>query len=260
MKASLKLVLLPILSATVLAACGGGGNDNFDDRVGLADPKVRVVHAIPAGPTVTLQRNAAAFAPETINLAYKGASIYLTTGTQSDLWTVQTTASPPVAVGSVTFNADRGHKYTMIAIPDTNPATSLQMIDDPFNKGLVSDNAHVRVFNAALNATNVDVYLTPTTTDINTVAPTFAAIGYKRALPATGSDSLEVEGGAYVLRITAAGAVAPKAVIFSAPVTLDKNADWLLLPIPASATPNDLKVLVVQSDAATPAVELTNTP
>lgn len=256
MKTSLKLVL-PILAASILAACGGGGNDNFDDRVGLADPKVRVVHAIPAGPAVTLQRNGAAFAPETTALPYKAASIYLATGTQSDLWTVQTTATPAVAVGSVTFNADRGHKYTMIAIPDTNPVTSLQMIDDPYNKGIVSDNARVRVFNAALNATNVDVYLTPSTTDINTVTPTFAAIGYKRAIPATGSDSLEVEGGAYLLRITAAGTKAP---IFTAPVTLAKNADWLLMPIPASATPADVKVLVVQSDATTPAQELTNTP
>jgi hypothetical protein len=256
MKTSLKL-LLPILSAAILAACGGGGNDNFDDRVGLAPPKVRLVHAIPAAGAVTLNRNGSAFSTATTGLAYKGASAYAETGTSSDLWVVRTVAAPSVDVGSVTFNADTGHKYTFIAIPDTSPVTSLQMIDDPFNKSLVSDNAHVRVFNAALNATNVDVYLTATTTDINTVAPTFAAVGYKRAAPATGSDALEAEGGAYLLRITAAGSKTP---IFTAPVTLAKNADWLLLPIPASATPNDVKVLVVQADAATPALELTNTP
>lgn len=255
MKTSLKL-LLPILSAAILAACGGG-NDSFDDRVGLADPKVRLVHAIPLAPSVTLSRNSVAFAPETSGIAYKGASVYLATDNKSDLWSVRTDTNPTVEVGSVTFNADRGHKYTMIAISDTNPTTTLQMIDDPFNKGIVSDNARVRVFNAALNATNVDVYLTPTTTDINTVTPTFAAIGYKRASPATGSDSLEVEGGGYLLRITTAGT---KTVIFRAPVDLAKNADWLLLPIPASVTPNDLKVLVVQSDSATPSVELANTP
>lgn len=256
MKTSLK-ILLPILSAAILAACGGGGNDNFDDRVGLAPPKVRLVHAIPAAGTVSLLRNGTAFSGATSGVAYKGASAYAETGTSSDLWVVRTDAAPQVDVGSVTFNADTGHKYTFVAIPDTNPVTSLQMIDDPYNKSLTSDNAHVRVFNAALNANNVDVYLTPTTTDINTVNPTFAAVGYKRAMPATGSDSLEAEGGDYLLRITTAGT---KTVIFRSPVTLAKNADWLLLPIPASVAPNNIKVLVVQSDSGTPSLELTNTP
>jgi hypothetical protein len=261
MKTSLKL-LLPVVAASILAACGGGGGDNFDDRVGLASPKVRLLHAIPTAGTVSLNRDGTAFGATTTDLAYKSASPYAETSTSSNLWSVSTTSSPAVAVGSVTFNADTGHKYTFIAIADTNPATSLQMIDDPYNKGLTSSNARVRVFNGALNAQNgsngIDVYLTPTTlTDISAATPNFAGVGFKRAAPATGSDSLEVAGGNFNVFVTAAGT---KTVIFRSTITLENNADWLIVPVPASATANDIKVLVAKTDAGTPSIELPNQP
>lgn len=249
-------LLVPLVSAVLLAACGGGSDDSFDDRVGIADPKIRLMHAMPLGGAVSLYRNGAAFATATNGLAYKSASAYADAQTASDLWSVRTDTTPTVEVGSVTFNADRGHKYTLIAIADTNPTTSLQMIDDPFNKSLTSSNARVRVFNAALNAQNLDVYLTPTTTtDIAAVTPTFAGIGFKRAVPATGSDSLEVAGGSFKVFVTTAGT---KTVIFRATVTLDDNADWLMLPVPDSVTPNDIRVLVAKSDSGAPSTELTN--
>jgi hypothetical protein len=68
---------------------------------------------------------------------------------------------------------------------------------------------------------------------------------------------VDVEGGDYVLRLTAAGT---KTVLFTSPVTLAKNADWLLVPVPASATPNDMRVLVIKSDDGAPATELLNQP
>lgn len=257
MKTPLKL-LVPLLSTLLFAACGGGSDDSFDDRVGIADPKIRVVHAIPTGANVSLLRNGTAFGTATSGLAYKSASAYADAQTASDLWSVRTDTTPSTEIGSVTFNADRGHKYTLIAIPDTNPVTSLQMIDDPFNKGLTSSNARVRVFNAALNAQNIDVYLTPTTqTDIATATPNFAAVGFKRAAPATGSDSLEVAGGSFNIFITTAGT---KTVIFKSAFTLESNADWLLLPVPGSVAPNDIKVLVAKSDSGAPSAELTNQP
>lgn len=257
MKTSLK-ILAPVLASLLLAACGGGSDDSFDDRVGIADPKIRVMHAIPLGGTVSLLRNGTAFGTATSGLAYKSASAYADAQTQSDLWSVRTDATPSIEVGSVTFNADRGHKYTLIAIPDTNPVTSLQMIDDPFNKGLTTSNARVRVFNAALNAQNIDVYLTPTTqTDITAATPNFAAVGFKRAAPATGSDSLEVAGGSFNIFITTAGT---KTVIFKSAFTLESNADWLLLPVPGSVAPNDIKVLVAKSDSGAPSTELPNQP
>ena len=39
-----------------VAACGGG-DDNLDDRLDIADPKVRLVHAVPGAPNVALYRD-----------------------------------------------------------------------------------------------------------------------------------------------------------------------------------------------------------
>ena len=106
--------------------------------------------------------------------------------------------------------------------------------------------------------TPVDVYLTPTGTDINTVAANFANVGYKSAIPASGSDSIDftVGSGSYELTITAAGLKVP---LFRAPVTVANNADWLLTVLPDSIVPADLKVLLVRSDDSAPAVEIANT-
>src|SRR6185369_9847992 len=68
--------LLAAATVTLLAACGGGGsNDNLDDRLGIADPKLRLVHAVPGGPDVSLWRNGLKDADAT-GIAYKTASKY----------------------------------------------------------------------------------------------------------------------------------------------------------------------------------------
>ena len=82
-------------------------------------------------------------------------------------------------------------------------------------------------------------------------------MGYKQAAPASGADSIDLEGGDYMLRLTVAGT---KTVFFTAPVTIPEDADWLLVPVPGSLTPGDMRVLVVQSDMGAPATELTNQP
>jgi hypothetical protein len=82
-------------------------------------------------------------------------------------------------------------------------------------------------------------------------------VGYKEAVPESGQDSSELEGGDYQLRLTTAGT---KTVVFTANVTLAENADWLLATVPGSVNANDVKVLVVQADSADPAVELANAP
>jgi len=255
MKDSTK-VLLALAPVFLLGACGGG-DDSLDDRLGLADPKVRLVHAVPLAPNVSLFRDDVAQNADVTNMPYKGASNYFDVPHASATWAVKTATSPAVDVGSVAFNADRGHKYTLVAVPDAGSLTEVVLINDPYNIGLVSDNARVRVFNASFNSANYDVYLTAAGIDLTTVAPNFASVGYKQAVPASGVDSGQLEGGNYSLRITTAGT---KTVIFTAPVNLAKNADWLLTSVPGSATPDDIKVLVVQSDTSTPATELSNTP
>lgn len=248
--------LIAVVPALLLAACGGGNDDNLDDRLDLADPKVRLVHAVPLAPDVSLFRNDVVVGGVT-DVPYKGATNYFDVSTATQKWDVRTTGTPALTVGSLSFDARRGNKYTLIAVPDAGSVTELVLIDDPYNKGIASDNARVRVFNAAFNAANLDVYLTAPGADLATTTPNFAAVGYKKALPVNGADSIQLEGGTYQLRMTPAGT---KTVVFNAQVSLAKNADWLLVPVPASVTPNAAKVLVVQTDSSTPATELGTTP
>ncbi len=248
----LALALLPAL----LAACGGS-DDSFDDRADIADPKVRLVHAIPGGPAVTLYRDNQTQGADVTDMGYKGASNDFDTGRGTHTGDVRTTGTPPLTVGSQTFETHQGNKYTLIAVPDAGSLTEVQLIADPYNKSLSSDDARVRVFNAAFNTPSVDVYITAPAVNIANVAPTLPAVGFKQAAPASGADSIDLEGGEYTLRLTAPGS---KTVLFNAPVTIPEDADWLLVPVPASVAPGDMHVLVVQSDMGAPATELTDQP
>ena len=250
-------LLLALVPALFLAACGGGNEDDLDDRLDLADPKVRLVHAVPLGPDVSLFRNGEAQASEVTGMPYKGASDYFDVSTNEATWEVRTATSPSASIGEVTFDPSRGEKYTLIAVPDAGSLTEVVLITDPFRKGLTSDKARLRAFNAAFNAANLDVYLTAPGADIATATPTFAAVGYKDAMPASGEDSIEVSGDTYQLRLTEAGS---KTVVFDAEVVLEDNADWLLVPVPASLDANHVNVLAVRADAGTPAVEIDGTP
>jgi hypothetical protein len=251
------LLALAVLPAFILAACGGGSDDNFDDRADIADPKVRLVHAVPGAPSVTLFRDDQTQGAETTNMPYKGASNYFDTGEGTHRWDVRTANAPIVTVGSQTFETHRGNKYTLVAVPNAGSVTEVVVIADPYNKSLTSDDARVRVFSAAFNTASFDVYITAPAVDIANVPPTLAAVGYKQAAPASGADSIDLEGGSYVLRLTAAGS---KTAFFRAPVTIPQNADWLLVPVPGSLVPADVRVLAIQSDNGAPATELPNQP
>jgi hypothetical protein len=242
---------LPIVAAAFIAACGGS-DDNFDDRADVADPKVRFIHAVPFGPSLTLFRNDIA-RPEASGTGYKFASRYFDVETGQATWPVRTGNS---GLDEVPFDAKRGNKYSIVALPGSS-GVELLLIDDPYNKSITSNDARVRVVNGSLNAQNVDIYLTAPNADLAVTGPTLGAVTYQTAQPASGSDSAQLEGGNYRLRITAAGS---KAVIFDAAVVLAKNADWLLVTIPASATPGDVNVLVVQSDVDTQAATEITSP
>lgn len=247
--------MLAVSPLLLMAACGGG-DDDFDDRADIADPKVRVVHAVPLGPDVSLLRNNVAV-PNT-NTSYKGATPYFDVESGDATWLVRTTAAPNASIGQVQFNASRGNKFTLVAVPGTGSLTDVVLISDPYNKSLTSDDARVRVLHASFNASNIDAYITRPNVAITGVNPNFGNVAYKQANPASGNDSLEFDGDdpAYVLTLTAAGSKTP---VFRAPISLGENADWLLTVLPDSVAPNDVKVLLVKSDDSAPAQEIANT-
>lgn len=248
-------LVLALAPAFLMAACGGG-DDSLDDRLDVADPKVRLVHAVPLGPNVSLFRDGVA--QSVVDLPYKGASAYFDVSTSSATWSVRTTAAPNATIGESTFEATRGDKFTLVAVPGSGSLTEVLNIRDPYNKDLTSDNGRVRVLNAAINAPDIDVYITPPNADLAPLAPNFASVDYKTSFPASGEDSLDVANATtpYWMTITAAGSKTP---LFRAPITVAENADWLVTVLPDSVAPNDVKVLVVASDDANPATEVPNT-
>jgi len=254
---SRRALLLAFASTSLLVACGGG-DDNFDDRADVADPKVRFVHAFPGGPAVTLQRNGVAESAAT-NVDYKYGSQYYGVPTAMADFSLRVAATN-TEVASTSVDAQRGKKYTLVALPATAGA-ELLVINDPYNKRLTSDDARLRVLNAAPNAQTFDVYVTALGIDLSGASPSLSGVDYKEVAPASGADSLEVDGGAYQLRITPQGS---KTVIFSTPISVPDNGDWLLVVLPddaAAPVPNAVRVLLVRSDDSPDATdELVNQP
>lgn len=246
---TLRLLTLVAASAALMAACGGSDDDSFDDRADVADPKVRFVHAVPAGPNVTLQRNGANESGAT-DVAYKYGSPYYDVSTENYTFTLRT-ASGDVEVASTALNADRGNKYTLLALPSDN-GVELLTVRDPFNKSLTNEDARVRVVNGAVNAQAFDVYLTAVGADITALSPSLADIGYKQVKPASGDDSVDVTPGAYQLRLTPTGSKTP---FFSATVTAPENGDWLLVALPDELAENAVRMLLVRADDSADATD-----
>jgi hypothetical protein len=164
-------------------------------------------------------------------------------------------ASPLASAGP--FNTANGHEYTGIALVGSNLTPALTVIDDPFDKGLLNNQARLRVFNASFNANAggaIDVYVIATSSsspDITSLTPTMANVAYNAAVPASGSDSTYVDGGTYVVVVTHAGSKTE--ILKTAPFSLSNNADWLLVTVPttglAGLTPDAINLLVANNNA-----------
>jgi hypothetical protein len=247
--------------AAVLSACGGG-SDDVGKELGLTNPQIHFIHAIPSGPALDFIVNGTAPSGQT-NVAYKGVTNFtnINTGSTSVAYAATGTTT---ALASGTFpNVAKGHEYTVLALPGSS-APDIGLIDDPFDKGLLSNSARLRAFNASANATNLDLYLVQSTnTNIAGMSPTMAGVAFKNAVPPTGQDSIYVSGGTYVLIATVAGSKTP--IFQSTSFALSNNADWLVTSVPIAGTlsqlvPGQIHLLVAQNgNTSTPSVELTNT-
>jgi Domain of unknown function (DUF4397) len=249
---ALRVLSLALASAALVAACGGSDDDSLDDRADAAQPKIRFVHAVPGGPAVTLKRNGVAESGVT-NVDYKYADQYYDVSTEAYTFSLRTAAGD-AELATASVRAERGDKYTLLALAGTSGA-ELLTVKDPYNKSVTSNDARVRVVNASPNAQPFDVYLTAPGADLAALSPRVTNVGYKRALPASGADSVEIEGGEYVLRLTATGT---KTVFFTAAVTVPRDADWLLVTLPEDATPETadaVRILRVRSDDSADATD-----
>jgi Domain of unknown function (DUF4397) len=234
----LKPILFVCTPILALSACGGG---DTQDRLDIANPALRFVHASPIAPNVTLYRDTVAQAQAT-DVPYKSASNYYDIDMGTTDWSVKTTVAS-LTVGTVSVAPVRGNKYTLVALPASTADSSVYLITDPYNKSLSSDSTRLRIMNASFNANNIDLYMNPVGADITpaTVLPTIASTAYKTSGPASGADSVDIPGGTYQLTVTIAGT---KTVLFKGQLGFDKNKDILLLTVPDSVLPGAIKTLV----------------
>jgi hypothetical protein len=161
---------------------------------------------------------------------------------------VRLAAAPNTVLDTVNLDPSQGNRYTFVALPGIGGApVALEVIEAPYNKGLLTDKGRVRALHVSPLVPAVDAYLMQPAQDLASATPTFASISSSEAQPASGSDSLEVNGGTFRLVLTAAGT---KTVVFDAPtVSIANIADWLLLAIPGpSGAPTDVHVLVAQGN------------
>ncbi|WP_025598814.1 DUF4397 domain-containing protein [Burkholderia sp. WSM2230] len=250
-----------IAVASVLSACGGG-SDDVGKELGVTNPEIHFVHAIPSGPAVDFLVNGSAPSGQT-NVSYKGVTNFTNINTGSTNVAYAATGTTTALASGNFPNVAKGHEYTVLALPGT-AAPDIGLIDDPFDKGLLSNSARVRGFNASGNAPNLDLYLMQASnTSISSVSPTMAGVAFKNAVPASGQDSIYVSGGQYVLIATAAGSKTP--IYQSQSFTLSNNADWLITSVPIGGALSQLAagqihLLIVQNgNTSTPSVELPNT-
>jgi len=229
------LMLVPLAG---LVACGGG---DTADRLDLADPVVRFVHASPLAPNVTLYHGAIVQA-DVIDKPYKFASNYFNVDMGLNTWSVKTTVGS-VTIGTVPIDASRGNRYTIVELPGSNSDSSIYLITDPYNKPLTSDSARLRIMNASFNASNIDLYMSPPGADITvaTALPTIVATAYKTSGPATGGESIDIPGGTYKVTITTAGT---KVILFQGQLAFGNNSDILLVSVPDSLLPGAIRTLV----------------
>lgn len=238
-------ILLACAPVMILAACGGGGDTQ--DRLDVADPTVRFVHASPLAPNVTLYREEVPQSDAT-NVAYRFASNYFDVSTVSANWSVRT-AVGAATIGTVAVPAVRGNRYTIVAVPSSSTENSIYLITDPYNKKLTADNARIRLMNAAYNASNVDIYFNAVGTDIATVGPSIAGTAYRTSGPASGADSFDILGGTYQVTITTAGT---KTVLFRGQFTVSNNQDLLVVAVPDLSVPGGIRALLkVEGTAGT---------
>ncbi len=220
-------LLLACVPVALIAACGGG---DTEDRLDVADPVVRFVHASPLAPNLTLSRANVAL-PEATNVAYKFVSNYVDIPMGAADWQVKTADASATTIGTQTIDPGRGTKYTIVALPAVTTGSSTYLIVDPYNKPLGSESTRLRIMNAA--PATVDLYMDAQGTNITTATPFIAGTAYKTSGPASGSDSLDIRDGTYQATITTAGT---KTILFRGTVAFNANKDVLLIAVPDATT------------------------
>jgi len=233
---TLRNLLAACVPIALLAACGGG---DAEDRLDLAEPVVRLVHASPVAPNVNLY-SGADLVPRVADAPFTFASEYFEVDNSFVDWSVRTTVGDK-PVGMASIDAAQGTKYTIVVVPETATASSLYVIADPFNKPVGSKSTRLRIFNASQDVGGIDLYVNAVGTDVRdpAIPPLVASTAYKAAGPASGKDSVDVPAGVYQVSLARAGT---KQVLFAGMLAFGDNRDILLAVVPSTAPPGGIRL------------------
>lgn len=185
------------ISTLILAGCGGSSSGGTFTPVIPDEPLIRVIHASSDAPNVDVKLDGVTSISD---LAYKANSgfVEVNDGTYSvAVGASGFTDTANAVIGPVDLMFDEDTRYDIIAVNKLNAIEPVVLADD----GELSDMNNVRVRVAHLNpdAPAVDVYVTAP----NALMAESSALGSLSFKEAIGP--VEVPGGEYRIRITAAG-------------------------------------------------------
>ena len=222
----------------VLAGCS-----DDDEKVEIIEPvptptaDLRIIHAVPDAPTVNVFAGSAVLAGlENVDYQVSSPLITVDEGT----YAVRVEANVPSGTADVitaSLTLDGENVYNVFAVGQTAAETIEPLVVSSERSPVTAGNVRVQVVHAAPAAPTVDVYVTAPDTDINDEQP-LATASFKES-----TGQVEVAGGDYQIRITAAGT---KTVVFdSGTVTLPEGADLLVAATQNTGTGNSPVTLLV---------------
>jgi hypothetical protein len=237
-----KVTPIALLSALALAGCGSDSDDPID--TGPVTPtefaNVRIVHASPDAPLVDVFSGTTAI-DVLQDVDYQVASGILDLA--AGAYTFRVEAETPAGNAEVlnipaTLNDDT--LYNVMAVGDVANLEAL-LVTSP--KGAVgAGNIRVQVVHGAPDAPMVDVYVTAPNAAIASEQP-LATLSFKDF-----TGQVEVPGGDYQIRITAAGTT--NVVFDSGSLTLAAGADLLITATENVATGSSPVALLVADGTA----------
>jgi hypothetical protein len=233
-----------ILAASIISVALAGCSDDGPIAINPPPPPpptptadLRIIHAVPDAPTVNVYAGDAILGGLE-NVDYQVASSWLTV--DEGTYAVRVEANIPsgnadVITASLTLEGEKS--YNVFAVGSVVAGNIEPLVVSVDRSDVTAGNVRLQVVHAAPNAPTVDVYVTAPDADIETEAP-LATAAYKDA-----TGQVEVAGGDYQIRITAAGT---KTVVFdSGTVTLPADADLIVAATQNTGTgPSPVTLLV----------------